>query len=128
VSVLRYAREHECPWDWHTSDGQLATLQWAHEHGCPWNEVVCTLGAAAKFGSMEVLQWARAHDCPWDEDVCAFRRLGWAPRGWRVAGSGVWSVESERAADRGVTRGGAPNHRQGLALLHSSGQAEPFLS
>jgi hypothetical protein len=50
-------------------------LKWAREHGCPWRELdeegselilnCCAL--AAYGGHLQVLKWLREHDCPWDE-------------------------------------------------------------
>jgi hypothetical protein len=43
-------------------------LKWAREHDCPWhvNIFICTLAAAG--GHFEVLDWARAHGCPYEEE------------------------------------------------------------
>jgi len=32
-------------------------LRWAREHGCPWDHETCSL--AARGGQLKVLQWAR---------------------------------------------------------------------
>jgi len=37
-------------------------LKWAREHSCPWNSRTCA--AAAAHGHTELLQWAREHGCP----------------------------------------------------------------
>jgi len=42
--------------------GQLEVLKWAREHGCPWDARTCE--AAAESGHTELLQWAREHGCP----------------------------------------------------------------
>jgi len=73
--VLRWAREHHCPWDWWTpalaaAGGHLAVLQWAREKGCPWNSRTCSYAAAA--GHLEVLQWVRENDATgeaWKENT-----------------------------------------------------------
>ena len=45
-------------------------LKWAREHDCPWDEGdnyqldCCAL--AAQGGHLEVLKWARENDCPWN--------------------------------------------------------------
>jgi len=36
-------------------------LRWAREHDCPWYAWTCH--AAAKCGHLEVLRWAQAHGC-----------------------------------------------------------------
>ena len=74
LRVLRWAREHHCPWDWLTPTnaahgGHLAVLQWVRENGCPWNSNVCI--CAANAGQLEVLQWVWANDATgeiWDEN------------------------------------------------------------
>jgi len=46
--------------------GHLEVLKWAREHGCPWNENgYCVCDDAASGGHLEVLKWAREHGCPW---------------------------------------------------------------
>jgi ribosomal protein S7 len=40
-------------------------LKWAREHGCPWNERTCYY--AAEGGHIEVLRWARENGAPWTE-------------------------------------------------------------
>ena len=42
-------------------------LKWAREHHCPWDAWTCE---AAEFGHLDVLRWAREHECPWDERTC----------------------------------------------------------
>jgi len=37
-------------------------LKWAREHDCPWDEQTCAY--ADQYGHLEVLKWAREHDCP----------------------------------------------------------------
>ena len=74
LEVLRWAREHGCPWDvsnvcMPAYHGYLNVLKWAREHDCPWNADICTI--AAEGGHLEVLQWAREHHCPWDEPTCS---------------------------------------------------------
>jgi len=48
--------------------GHLAVLKWAREHGCPWDERTCwyAVHSLALPGHMEVLRWAREHGAPWD--------------------------------------------------------------
>ena len=91
--MLKWAREHGCPWDESTcaaaageeqstvlpdvQGGHLEVLQWAREQDppCPWNSRVCH--AAAERGNSEVLQWARDQGCPWDEDrMCELAAKG----------------------------------------------------
>ena len=72
LEVLRWAREHGCPWGVDTcagaaGGGHLEVLQWAREHGCRWDVMTCA--CAAESGQMEVLRWAREHDCPWDDET-----------------------------------------------------------
>ena len=45
-------------------------LKWAREHGCPWDEETC--GYAVMRGHFEVLKWARENGCPWDEETCRY--------------------------------------------------------
>jgi hypothetical protein len=40
-------------------------LRYAHEHDCPWDDSTCVV--AAYGGHLEVLQYAHAHGCQWDE-------------------------------------------------------------
>jgi hypothetical protein len=40
----------------------LEVLKWAREHGCPWNEWASHFLAVG--GHLAVLQWALEHDCP----------------------------------------------------------------
>jgi len=54
--------------------GQLDALRWAREHDCPWDDWTCAYAAAG--GHLEVLQWARAHSCPWDGRTVAAPRHG----------------------------------------------------
>ncbi len=49
--------------------GHLDVLRWAREHDCPWDDGTCW--SAAEGGHLEVLQWARAHGCPWSKSMCA---------------------------------------------------------
>jgi hypothetical protein len=41
--------------------GHLEVLKWAREHDCPWDEGTCV--AAADNGNLEVLRWAIEHGC-----------------------------------------------------------------
>jgi hypothetical protein len=54
--------------------GHLEVLRWAREHDCPWD--VATCAAAAEKGHLEVLRWAREHDCPWDSGTRAAAAAG----------------------------------------------------
>jgi hypothetical protein len=41
--VLKWAREHDCPWSWTTlsnarDNGHMEVVQWALENGCPDGE------------------------------------------------------------------------------------------
>jgi hypothetical protein len=43
LDVLRWARQHDCPWDESTSEyaadhDELEVLRWLIEHGCPGGE------------------------------------------------------------------------------------------
>jgi hypothetical protein len=71
--MLRWAREHGCPWDEPTcinaaERGHLDVLRWAREHGCPWDERTCTY--ASYRGHLEVLRWAKEQGCPWNATQC----------------------------------------------------------
>jgi hypothetical protein len=44
----------------------LEVLKWAREHNCPWDSETCR--AAAWVGNKVVLRWAREHGCPEDWD------------------------------------------------------------
>ena len=46
------------------SGGHLHVLRWAREHGCPWDAATCA--RAARGGHLDVLRWAREHGCPWN--------------------------------------------------------------
>jgi hypothetical protein len=64
--VLRWAREHHCPWDERTcrsaaAGGHLDVLRWAREHHCPWDDRTCEYAAR---GNLEVLRWAMEHGAP----------------------------------------------------------------
>jgi hypothetical protein len=37
-------------------------LRWAREHDCPWDEWTCS--SAAESAPLEVLQWAMEHGAP----------------------------------------------------------------
>ena len=37
-------------------------LRWAREHNCPWDEATCAF--AASNGELDVLRWAMEHGCP----------------------------------------------------------------
>ena len=68
LEVLKWAREHGCPWEQKTcsyaaSSGHLEVLKWARENGCTWDCDTCSV--AARGGHLEVLKWAREHGCPW---------------------------------------------------------------
>ena len=74
LGLLRYAHEHNCPWDERTcseaaAGGHLNCLQYAHEHDCPWHERTCSEAAAG--GHLNCLQYAHEHGCPWDEYTCS---------------------------------------------------------
>jgi hypothetical protein len=47
---------------------KLGVLKWAREHGCPWNSDTCSF--AARGGHLTVLRWARKQGCEWDEETC----------------------------------------------------------
>jgi hypothetical protein len=51
--------------------GHLEVLKWAREHHCPWDEFTCTCESAASNGHLETLQWVREHHCPWDSGTRA---------------------------------------------------------
>ena len=68
LEALRWAREHDCPWDSTTcaaaaAGGQLDVVKWARKHGCPWSDLTCRWAAVS--GHLEVLKWAREHGCPY---------------------------------------------------------------
>ena len=48
--------------------GYVNILKWAREHGCPWGSDTCS--SAARNGHLSCLQWARQNGCPWDRRVC----------------------------------------------------------
>jgi hypothetical protein len=65
--VLKWAREHHCPWDATTCEfaaqgGHLDVLKWAREHHCPWDVHTCI--RAAELAPFEVLRWAMEHGAP----------------------------------------------------------------
>ena len=57
-----------CPFA--ATGGHLAVLRWAREHHCPWGPATCVF--AAMGGHLEVLQWAREHGFLWDKLVCQY--------------------------------------------------------
>jgi hypothetical protein len=74
LAVLKWAREHGCPWNSGTcaaaaQGGHLDVLKWAREHGCEWSMSTCA--AAAQGGQLETLQWLRQHGCEWNSGTCA---------------------------------------------------------
>ena len=79
LEVLRWAWEHDAPWDkWTCTSaalgGHLEVLLWARERDCPWDKSTCEY--AAMNGHFEVLKWAREHGCEWDQDTCSFAAMG----------------------------------------------------
>jgi len=90
LEVLKWAREHGCPWDKDDEDdgdytmkccacaaagGHLQLLKWARAHGCPWEEdlegsIRNCCAFAAFGGQLEVLKWLREQNCPWDAETC----------------------------------------------------------
>jgi hypothetical protein len=74
VELLRWLREHDCPWDEESCRRAAAfehfeTLKWLRQHHCPWDEQ--TMGEAAYTGNMEMLSWLLEQGAPVDESVCA---------------------------------------------------------
>ena len=78
--------------------GHLEVLKWAREHGCPWEDkIVDNAGAdccalTAWDGHLELSKWLRKQACPWDERTCAYCRIGRAPGGIEVASGSRLSV------------------------------------
>jgi hypothetical protein len=71
LECLKYAHEHNCPWDericaWAARN--LECLEYAHTHGCPWDELTCAF--AADNGSLACLKYAHEHGCPWNRWTC----------------------------------------------------------
>jgi len=65
-------------------------LKWLREHNCPWdNTRICQ--QAAKVKSLEMLKWARENGCPWEfERVKAWatlnndkKMLDWLRERWK---------------------------------------------
>ena len=57
--------------------GHLAVLRWAREHGCPWDSITCIY--AAMTGRLEVLQWVRDNDATgevWYENIVRQHAFG----------------------------------------------------
>ena len=50
--------------------GHLDVLRWAREHDCPWDDMTCE--NAARGGQLAVLRWARALGCPWSKRNCVY--------------------------------------------------------
>jgi hypothetical protein len=48
----------------------IQILKWVREHGCPWDEHTCT--EAASKGDLEKLKWAREHGCPCTEKAIMY--------------------------------------------------------
>jgi|AntAceMinimDraft_5_1070358.scaffolds.fasta_scaffold06218_3 hypothetical protein len=68
------------------SSDHLDVLKWAREHDCPWATWTC--GQAAGGGYLDMLKWAHEHDCPWDEDTCQFAARGGTPERAQL---GAWA-------------------------------------
>ena len=74
TALLRYARQHGCPWDTRTCEGaarggHLGCLWFASKLGCPWDERTCQV--AAGNGQLRCLRHAQETGCPWDGTTCA---------------------------------------------------------
>ena len=79
VELLKWAREHGCPWDERAcvaaaKRGHMAVLKWAGEHGCPWDPQTCT--EVAYKGNLGILKWLRETGCPWDAGTCSHAAWG----------------------------------------------------
>ena len=48
--------------------GHLDVLRWEREHECPWNEGTCV--RAGGGGHLDVLRSAREQGCTWDKELC----------------------------------------------------------
>jgi len=72
LSTFVWAVANGCPWQCAKTcrtlaqSGHLEVLRWAREHGCPFDWRTCA--SAASGGHLEVLRWLREHDCPWNEN------------------------------------------------------------
>jgi len=67
--VLKWLREHGCPWDEGTcnlaaENGHFETLKWAREHGCPWTWWTDHYAQQHSQDNPEMLRWVRANNCP----------------------------------------------------------------
>ena len=67
TALLRYARQHGCPWDTRTCEGaarggHLGCLWFASKLGCPWDERTCQV--AAGNGQLRCLRHAQETGCP----------------------------------------------------------------
>ncbi|KAL6079296.1 Ankyrin repeat domain containing protein [Balamuthia mandrillaris] len=103
LGVLKWAREHDFPWDAKTcanaaKQGNFELLQWAREHGCPWGEGTCS--GAAFCGHLEMLQWARENGCPWDKETAtkAAERGHLTLLKWAIKQGCPWQDEETCAA------------------------------
>jgi hypothetical protein len=62
---------------WAAEGGHLAVLRWAREHDCPWNTNSCV--GAARAGQLEVLRWVRENDANgevWNENTVRAQAAG----------------------------------------------------
>jgi len=71
--------------------GHIEVVRWAREHGCPWDR--WTTDNAARGGHLEVLRWAQERDCPWNESECELDSKGHA----RDCGMGAAATRAGRA-------------------------------
>ena len=82
--MLKWAREHSCPWDERTCEnatmrGRTRVLKWARNHGAPWSWRTCALALDA--GHLEALEWAVRHGAPMDRVARRFAlKRGWIAR------------------------------------------------
>lgn len=65
LPALRWARRHDCPWDWRVTycaaaGKHIEMFVWAVDNGCPCNEYAerAALDVIARRGNVRLLQWA----------------------------------------------------------------------
>ena len=75
--------------------GHLAVLRWARQHDCPWNEGTCS--GAAGGGQLAILRWAREHNCRWGEQTLVPLHTGT----WSCGGRGRMDVRGTQDFVRG---------------------------
>jgi hypothetical protein len=73
LEILKYLRDHGCPWNVFTCDeaaasGNLKLLKWARAEGCPWDTATFTR-AASGVADPKIFEFLFREGCPWTDEV-----------------------------------------------------------